>query len=269
MRTRLTMLAVTGVLVVALAATLDAVLAPDSSQRRPSPTTASEAAGTNRNPSSPPPRCRDDQLALAIELPNGPVAIMRHVRGEACRLRDTGVSVRTFVRGGREKGLLLVQEGNFNGLYVRGFEDTLSFRYSPLCDEHGPFVVRVRAGAYTARRRIPACGIGERRVRQLVADFLHARIEGSGAEEFLTRRARSDFNAKWWETPVGLHPLYAVEGTSYDSFTIVFLDRIRDGAYEVGYRLRASPQSFRETLFVTRTGAGLKIVGGRLGLLGP
>lgn len=111
---------------------------------------------------SPPPSCRDDQLALTIEFLDAPVAILRHAEGGPCRLSDTPVAIRIFARDGQGQGLLLGPEGSFDGLFASGVEEVIAFRYSPNCDERGPFVAEIQAGHYSVRERIPVlrCGIG-------------------------------------------------------------------------------------------------------------
>ncbi|MDQ3889895.1 MAG: hypothetical protein M3312_05000 [Actinomycetota bacterium] len=109
---------------------------------------------------------------------------------------------------------------------------------------------------------------GQAAARQIVANFLEARVTGTGAERYLGKDAEEEFNAKWGKTHLGLHPLYAASGTSYESFSIVFVERLSKTSYEVGYRIKGSPRPFAETLFVTGEDQ-LRIVGGRLGLVGP
>jgi hypothetical protein len=163
MKRPLTWLAIAAVVAVALAAVLDAVPSSDSS-RHSAPLTSSEAETTTAR--APPPPCRADQLALAIEYLDAPVAILRHVEGEPCRLSETPVSVRILARRGEGKGLLLGPEGSYSGFFASGVERVIAFRYSPRCDERGPFVAIVRAGDYAVRERIPVlrCGIGAQEV---------------------------------------------------------------------------------------------------------
>lgn len=152
----LTWLAIAGVAVVALAAAVDAVRHPIQPGRLRTTSTERTAVRT------PPPPCREDQLALAIEFLDAPVALLRHVKGEPCRQQETPVSVRIVARHGEGNGLLLGPEGSFAGLFAPGVEAVIGFRYSPPCDERGPFVAVVRAGHHAVRERIPVlrCGIG-------------------------------------------------------------------------------------------------------------
>jgi hypothetical protein len=158
MRRPLTWLVIAALGAVVLAATLEAVL---RSEPGPDQQTTSEDDTTTAQPS--PASCREAQLALVIGYLDSPVAILRHVKGEPCRVAETSVSVRILSRDGDGEGLLLGPEGNLGGFFASGVEEWAPFRYSPRCGERGPFVAVVRAGDYVARERIRVlrCGIGQ------------------------------------------------------------------------------------------------------------
>jgi hypothetical protein len=97
----------------------------------------------------------------------------------------------------------------------------------------------------------------EPEVRSIVAEFLERRLDGSGAERYLTAMGREHFAS------APLAPLY-VEGPR--TFEIVFVDQIGKNSWEVGIRWEAGPT---ETIFVGLQDGALVIEGGRPGLQGP
>jgi hypothetical protein len=103
-------------------------------------------------------RCERGQLRLVIEILGGtPAAALQHVRGRLCETENLPISV--MISGGR--GRVLGPRGAFGGLFSPNSQRVAEFRYSPACDERGPFVAVVRAGPYLAQARIPAlrCGL--------------------------------------------------------------------------------------------------------------
>jgi hypothetical protein len=70
-------------------------------------------------------------------------------------------------------------------------------------------------------------------VAPLVAGLMEARIEGFGAESFLSSEG---LEARSSDTS-GLRPLYSPEGLRYESFAIVSVDSLGEGAFEVGVRM--------------------------------
>jgi hypothetical protein len=116
-------------------------------------------------------------------------------------------------------------------------------------------------------------------VAPVVAGFMKARVEGTGAERFLSGEY------EWNEDGSDLRPLYASEEERYENFGIVFVDSLGDGTFEVGVRMlgadldgsdewRTEPL-FEETIFVgpgtDREGRRkyLLVNGARSGLDGP
>lgn len=118
-------------------------------------------------------------------------------------------------------------------------------------------------------------------VAPLVAAFLQARIDGSGAEALVSLEGREH-----WESGVSsMSGLYSPPDLRYESFAIVFVDDLGNGTYEVGTRMFGALMDgedewfteplFEETLFVG-PGEGLDgeqhallVTGGRSGLVGP
>lgn len=274
--------------VIAAAAMVDAVIGEPSpkgastprgsveSTTAPTTTATTTTAVTLSVEESPPIRpCKERQLGLRADVRDDPAVVLFHRAGRECTLRPLRITVRIFTASGaRGEGTLFGPEPDvFRGFFESVTSEVAAFRYSPACGEKHPFFANVTAGRYVAKMRIPVLRCGQvipgDAARRIVSEFLRARIHGAGAEAFLTREARSDFNPDWWDTGLDLHPLYAPPETSYKSFRVVFIDRLSDESYEVGYRLRGSPHSFSETVFVIRDGSRLKIGGGRLGLTGP
>jgi hypothetical protein len=143
---------------VALTATVDAVLLDDSDESAPEATPvrdpSSGAEATIRNL----PRCARSQLRLVIEILDGtPTAALQHVRGGLCEAENLPISI--TIRDGR--GSVLGPIGAFRGLWSPNSQHIAQFRYSPACNERGPFLAVVRAGPYTAQQRVPAlrCGL--------------------------------------------------------------------------------------------------------------
>lgn len=127
------------------------------------PRTTSARAPVSFPASSPPPPCHQDQLALAVEVLDDPLASLRHAKGAPCRNRDLALTVHILTRSGEGQGLLLGPRGSFDGgvVFSSGMAEMWGFGYSPRCDERGPFVAAVQAGAYSVRERIPVlpCGV--------------------------------------------------------------------------------------------------------------
>jgi hypothetical protein len=148
-----------------LVVTLAAILAREPAQRVAGalPTTSSVRVPVSFPASSPPPPCQQDQLTLEVEILDNPLASLRHAQGGPCLSRDLRLTVQIFTRSGRGKGLLLGPKTGFEGgvVFSRGTAEMVGFRYSPRCDERGPFVAAIRAGAYSVRERITVhpCGI--------------------------------------------------------------------------------------------------------------
>jgi hypothetical protein len=165
MRRPLIWLAVACLGAATLAVTLAAILAREPAQRPADalPATTSARAPASFPASSPPPPCQQDQLTLEVEILDGPLASLRHAQGEPCLSRALRLSVHIFTRSGPGKGLLRGPRTGFDGgvVFSRGTAEGVGFGYSPRCDERGPFVAAVRAGAYLVRERIPVlpCGI--------------------------------------------------------------------------------------------------------------
>lgn len=106
-------------------------------------------------------------------------------------------------------------------------------------------------------------------VRAVVSDFLEGRVEGAGAEAYLSAEARHEFGNK-----AQLGPLYS----GYAHYEIEFADGPSWplGGFELGVRLfPAGGGADEETLFVGTTSGfsnekhRLLVMGGRPGLSGP
>ena len=141
---------------VALAAAVDALLV-DESDESPATTRSSEPSPRDGEAAGAIPGCEQNQLRLVIEAPETPTAALQHVRGGLCEAKK--LAVRITIPGGR--GRVLGPRGAFGGLLSPNSQQIVQFRYSPACNERGPFLAVVRAGPYTAQRRIPAlrCGL--------------------------------------------------------------------------------------------------------------
>ena len=79
---------------------------------------------------------------------------------------------------------------------------------------------------------------------------MEARIEGSGAEAFLS----SEELEAWSSDTSGLRALHSPEGLGYESFAIVSVDSLGEETLEVGVRmfgahLDGQDEWFREPLF--------------------
>jgi hypothetical protein len=110
------------------------------------------------------PRCRHDQLALALEKLGGDqVIVLRHVHGERCNQGGLILSLTAADRDGEREQVSLAAEGgvlNLSGDFFPHFEEVEGFNYLPRCGQRGPFIATARADGYSARRRIdvsPAC----------------------------------------------------------------------------------------------------------------
>jgi Tol biopolymer transport system component len=112
-------------------------------------------------------------------------------------------------------------------------------------------------------------------VAPLVARFMEARIEGSGAERFLTARGHN----AWRSETSTLAALYSPEDLRYESFAIVSVDSLGDRTFQVGVQMFGAHLDgedeilteplFEETLFIGpgETASGepelLMVTGGR------
>lgn len=156
-RTVSTWLVLGAVVTVALAAAVDALLVDESDESAPATTRFSEPSPRGGEATGDIPGCERNQLRLVIEVPETPTAALQHVRGDLCETEN--LAIRITIPGGR--GRLLGPRGAFGGLLPPNTQQIVQFRYSPACNERGPFLAVIRAGPYTAQRRIPAlrCGL--------------------------------------------------------------------------------------------------------------
>jgi hypothetical protein len=74
--------------------------------------------------------------------------VLRHVRGDACRLAALTLRVTTIDRHGRRDRVGLAGAREFGGDYEPTSEAVVHFS---ICGEGAPFVAEVRAGPYSAR----------------------------------------------------------------------------------------------------------------------
>lgn len=70
-------------------------------------------------------------------------------------------------------------------------------------------------------------------VSPMVAAFMQARVEGSGAESYLSPEGLE----AWGTGAGGLQPLYSPGDLRYESFAVTVVDGFGDGTYEVGVRM--------------------------------
>ena len=156
-RTVSTWLVLGAVVVVALAAAVDAFLVDESDESAPATTRFSEPSPRAGEATGDIPRCERNQLRLVIEDLETPTAALQHVRGDPCETENLAISITIPGRLGRVLG----PRGAFGGLLSPNSQQIVQFRYSPACNERGPFLAVVRAGRYTTQRRIPAlrCGL--------------------------------------------------------------------------------------------------------------
>jgi hypothetical protein len=143
---------------VALAVTVDAFLLDDSNGSAPATTRVREASSGGAATRPKIARCERGQLRLVIEILDGtPTAALQHLRGDLCETENLPITIAIF----EGRGKVLGPRGAFGGLWSPNSQRIAQFRYSPACDERGPFLAVVRAGPYAAQRRIPAvrCGL--------------------------------------------------------------------------------------------------------------
>jgi hypothetical protein len=101
----------------------------------------------------PLPGCRDEQLALAVEMPGGsPVVVLRHIAGPPC---DVGaLNLATTIRDQRgERSPIQAVQDAFTGEISPGLEFVSGIVYLAWCDQKGPLVATIRAGELSATRR--------------------------------------------------------------------------------------------------------------------
>jgi hypothetical protein len=142
---------------IALAATVDALLG-DADGSPPATTGVRELPSDTLATRPNIARCERGQLRLEIEILGGtPTAALQHVRGGLCETENLPIAI--TISDGR--GRVLGPRGAFQGSWSPNSQRIVQFRYSPACDERGPFLAVVRAGPYTAQKRIPAlrCGL--------------------------------------------------------------------------------------------------------------
>ena len=152
-----TWLVVGAVGAVALAAAVDALLVDESDESATATTRFSEPSPRDGEASGAIPGCERNQLRLVIEVAETPTAALQHVRGGLCETEN--LAIRITIPGGR--GRVLGPRGAFGGLLSPNSQQIAQFRYSPACNERGPFLAVARAGPYTAQKRIPTlrCGL--------------------------------------------------------------------------------------------------------------
>jgi hypothetical protein len=156
-RTVSTWLVIGAVGAVALVAAVDAFLVDESDESAPATTRSSEPSPRVGEATRDIPGCEKNQLRLVIEVRETPTAALQHVRGDLCETEN--LAIRITIPGGR--GRVLGPRGAFGGLLSPNSQQIVQFRYSPACNERGPFFAVVHAGPDTAQRRIPAlrCGL--------------------------------------------------------------------------------------------------------------
>lgn len=152
-----TWLVVGAVGAVALAVGVDALLVDESDESAPATTRFSEPSPRDGEATGAIRGCDRNQLRLVIDVPETPTAALQHVRGGLCEAENLAVRI-TIPRG---RGRVLGPRGGFGGLLSPNSQQIVQFRYSPACNERGPFLAVVRAGPYRTQRRIPAlrCGL--------------------------------------------------------------------------------------------------------------
>ena len=172
MRIGVTSLIAAGVLVVGVAALLDALRgSPPQSEpavRNPyvAPSPAPAAAAADRLPT-----CTTRQLRLSIKVLGGLASVVvRHVSGDPCRLPRLLLRVSVRDQAGREVLLRNPEglEGSFQRFPVRGdfrpgFEQLIPITFSSCYPETAPagrYYALARGGPYLAHRYISGAEIG-------------------------------------------------------------------------------------------------------------
>ncbi|MGH3047545.1 MAG: hypothetical protein ACRDNC_11155 [Gaiellaceae bacterium] len=140
--------------VVGLAATVDA-LVPREPAAGPKPLASRTIPEQSADARSSIPTCDRNQLEFNLEIIDGPVALLRHVRGERCRRHELPLQVRILPAAGQPEGEIFGPEGILGGTFSAGVEHRAAFRYRPTCAERGPFVALAVTGGFAARREIP------------------------------------------------------------------------------------------------------------------
>jgi hypothetical protein len=156
-RTWPTWLVAGGVVALLVAAAFDVLRSSGSS---PSP---SILAGSERSlvreqePTSPPPRCTAQQVALRIEnLGGSPALSLDHVWAGPCRTRRLPIDVALLDRAGKAVEATVDIPQAFAPATLSS-DKALSapFSYVYLCGEPKPAFAHANAGPYSARGRLP------------------------------------------------------------------------------------------------------------------
>jgi hypothetical protein len=106
-------------------------------------------------------RCSREQLALSIELLGGSgTAVLRHVRGEPCRLARVPVHLRVLDRAGNRVGLSYSSDQDVAGTFFPDFERLLGITYLPTCAARGPYTAITTVGSYSARGKLSGREVG-------------------------------------------------------------------------------------------------------------
>jgi hypothetical protein len=176
LRTRLSWLAIGGVMVILLAAAVDAIRSSEPSARSQSRETVRErSAGepTLAVPTAPEslPRCTAQNIGVSIDVLGGTATVVvRHVWGRPCHLASLPVRLSVTDRVGRRVRLAGLEgdedvQSRAGGDFAPGFEQLIDVPYlaEPQlsnCDRPGPFTAFVIVGPHSAQRKLSGSEVG-------------------------------------------------------------------------------------------------------------
>lgn len=147
-RRRLSWVIVGGAVALLVVAGVDALRSSESE------TSASPTSASTTTVESVPPRCTLEQIGISIEILGGyATAVVRNVSGAPCHLQPLPIQATLTDQGGRKAmRFQLVEQQEFGGDFLPGFQETATAGYIENCHLRGPFLLVVSAGPYSARR---------------------------------------------------------------------------------------------------------------------
>lgn len=171
LRTRFTWVVVGGILALAVAGTVDALLgsesgtAPETGAGLPQPRSADALSVPAEVTTAPLPRCTAQQIAVSIDVLGGSATIaVRHVWGSPCHLPRLPIDLTVKDRAGNRVRLPTTEgsetQSRVGGDFSPGFEQLINITYLPNCDQRGPFRAFVNVGPYFARRKLSGNEVG-------------------------------------------------------------------------------------------------------------
>ena len=175
-RTRLSWLAIGAVMVILVAAAVDAIRSSEpsaSSSRRETVEKKSEGEPTVVPATAPEslPRCNAQNIGVSIDVLGGTATVaVRHVWGRACHLASLPVRLSVADRVGRRVRLATLDgredvQSRVGGDFSPGFEQLIDVPYlaEPQlsnCDRPGPFTAFVTVGPHSAQRKLSGTEVG-------------------------------------------------------------------------------------------------------------